>query len=95
MQLMSMEHFGSQFLASFLEEQEPPRHPLLLHTIPEELLAGFAHKHKIPVVQEERTAVRDMLDRIAMRQPQTYFSLCRSAQRLLTGNPPENPTKPT
>jgi len=81
--LYSMESFGSAFLAAFLEGAEPPRRPLLLHTIPESELAAFARLQGIPVIAEERDTVRQMLDRIAERQPQTYFSLCKSALRLL------------
>ena len=80
--LMSMQAYGSSFLRSFIEEHNPPQSPRLLHTIPEEELVHYAEKHDILVVKEEKDDVRHMLDRIAAQQPQTYFSLARSAWRL-------------
>jgi hypothetical protein len=80
--LMSMEAFGARFLGSFLEEQDPPHAPRLLHTIPEEEIVKYAKRHGIAVVPEEHDEVREMLDRIAKRQPQTYFSLAKSGERL-------------
>lgn len=81
-QLASMEQFGSAFLESFMEKKDPPKGRFLFHTIPEAELIAFAKRHDIPVVHEERSHVRFMLDRIAQKQPQTYFSLSRSSERL-------------
>jgi hypothetical protein len=81
-QVMSMEQYASSFLESFMEEAEPPQGRFLLYTIPESELILFAARHHIPAVHEPHSAVRSMLDRIAASQPQTYFSLLRSSQRL-------------
>lgn len=80
--LMSMEAYGAAFLASFMERQELPMEPLLFISIPEQLLVAYAQAKGIPVVREEHDDIRRMLDRIAAQQPQTYFSLYRSARRL-------------
>jgi hypothetical protein len=81
-QLMSMEAYCGLFLASFLEERDPPQGKFLLTTIPEAELIAFATAHNIPVEQEQIDDVRTMLDNIAKAQPQTYFSLRRSSDRL-------------
>jgi tRNA(Ile)-lysidine synthase TilS/MesJ len=81
--LMSLERYASAFLASLLEGTSAPSGRQLLRTIPERTLVAYARRHAIPVVEEERDAARGMLERIAQRQPQTFFSLARSAQRIL------------
>lgn len=81
-QLMSMEAYCSAFLKSFMEEAPPPSGIMLLTTIPEDALIAFAKEHDIPVVCDDRDDVRRMLDSIAASQPQTYFSLRRSSDRL-------------
>jgi tRNA(Ile)-lysidine synthase TilS/MesJ len=80
--LMSLEAYGSAFLASFMEECDPPEGPFLLNTIPEDDIIGFAQQHSIAVLREEHDDVREMLSRIARKQPQTFLSLARSADRL-------------
>ena len=90
--LMSLEAFGASFLASFLEEKNPPSWPVLLYSIPEATLACYAKKQGLPafsgvaldslVIDDNTRDVRLMLDHIAISQPQTYHSLCRSALRL-------------
>ena len=81
-QCMSLENYGTRFLEVFLENREPPQGLFLLHTIPEELLVKYAEHHGIPVVREEKTPVRKMLERIREEQPQTFFTLAKSAERL-------------
>lgn len=80
--LMSMEQYGAAFLESFLEEHNPPSPHTLLSSIPETALQEYARKHGIRIVDDERSDVRKMLDGIAANQPQTYFSLAKSAKRL-------------
>lgn len=81
-QLMSMEEYGTLFLAAFLENMEFPKGHHLLYTIPELELQLFAERHNITWVDGPKSDIRIMLDNIAQEQPQTYFSLLRSAQRL-------------
>ena len=81
-QLASMEQYGSAFLEAFMEEKNPPQGRFLFITIPESELIAFARREHIPVIEEERSDVRKMLDKIAAHQPQTYFSLSRSSKRL-------------
>jgi hypothetical protein len=81
----SMEEFGAAFVRSFLEERDPPAYPTLLYSIPEPVLRDFARKHNIPfppVATAGTDDVRALLDRIAAEQPQTYYSLSKSALRL-------------
>ena len=80
--LMSMEQYGASFLESFLEEHNPPSPHTLLSSIPETALQEYARKHGIERVDDEKSDVRKMLDGIAVNQPQTYFSLAKSAKRL-------------
>jgi hypothetical protein len=81
-QLMSMEQYCAQFLGAFLEENDPPQEPILLKSIPESEIMAYAKKHDLPFAEQPKDDVRTMLDNLAKRQPQTYFSLYRSAQRL-------------
>lgn len=80
--LLSLEQFGARFLGVFMEAADPPEGPFLLHTIPEQVIVGYAEKKGFPIVREEKDKVRKMLDGISAEQPQTYFALVRSAQRL-------------
>lgn len=81
-QLMSLEAFGSGFLSAFMESEKPPQGKMLLYTIPEEALLSYAEHYDIPLIKEEKSKVREFVERIAKEQPQTFFSLGRSAQRL-------------
>ncbi len=72
--LMSLERYAGTFLASFLEGTQPPAGFVLLRSIPERELLAYARRNGIPLVEEGRDPVRATLDRIAQRQPQTYFS---------------------
>lgn len=80
--LMSMEQYGAAFLESFLEESDPPDRRTLLSSIPETTLQEYARKYSIEIVDSKKSDVRKMLDGIAAEQPQTYFSLAKSAKRL-------------
>ncbi len=80
--LCSQETYTSRLLESMLTGAPPPKGPFLLHTIPEELLISFAARHNIPIIREEKSDVRRMVERIAKEQPQTFFSLARSMGRL-------------
>ena len=81
-QLLSMEEYGTLFFAGFLEDMDLPRGYYLLYSIPEVELQYFAEHHGITWVDEPKSDIRIMLDNIAQEQPQTFFSLLRSAQRL-------------
>jgi hypothetical protein len=81
MQVMSLQEYATAFLGAFMEEQGPPQQSLL-YTIAEEQLDEFAAKHKIAIIKPPKDDVRIFLDRLALRQPQTYSSLCRSSERL-------------
>jgi hypothetical protein len=80
--LYSLESYGTAFLTAFLEEQEPPSMPALLYSIPESLILEYARRYDLLVVEEPKSEVRVMLDRIAALQPQTFYSLSKSALRL-------------
>jgi hypothetical protein len=56
---------------------------ILLSSIPEQVLVDYARKHSLPLIELDKDDVRNMLDSIAQKQPQTYFSLAKSAKRLL------------
>lgn len=90
--LMSLEAHGARFLETFLEGKPPVEGRLLLHTIPERLLVRFAEHYGVTVVREQKSPARKMLERIREEQPQTFFSLARSAGRIPTpaGTLPEN-----
>jgi hypothetical protein len=79
---MSMEQYGTLFFAGFLEQMDLPNGHFLLYTIPEMELQLFAGHRGITWVDEPKSDIRIMLDNIAQEQPQTFFSLLRSAQRL-------------
>jgi hypothetical protein len=80
--LMSMEQYGTLFFAGFLEQMDLPDGHFLLYTIPEIELQLFAGHRGIMWIDEPKSDIRIMLDNIAQEQPQTFFSLLRSAQRL-------------
>jgi hypothetical protein len=81
-QLLSMEEYGTLFFAGFLEDMAMPQGHYLLYSIPEFELQYFADHHGIAWIEEPKSDIRIMLDNIAQEQPQTFFSLLRSAQRL-------------
>lgn len=80
--LLSLEQHGSEFLAEFLEGTPAREGLTLLSTIPEDALVSFAEHQGISIVREERTPVRALVERVAKEQPQTFFSLSRSARNL-------------
>ncbi len=83
--LMSLEEFGTTFLRSFLEGTNLPgkKQKILLCSISESELIKYAKKHSMVLCDFEKNEVRDMLDAIVQKQPQTYFSLAKGAKRLL------------
>ncbi len=85
--LMSLEDYGTAFMGYFLEEnsllQNITNKKILLSSIPESVLFDYAKKHSLVLVESQKSDIRIMLDAIAQKQPQTYFSLAKSAKRLL------------
>ncbi len=76
----SLEHELCRELRNFLEdEDEHSRFPVLLGTIPEELILAYAKRHKLagkPLAP--RDDVRELLESLQEKQPQTKAALRKS-----------------
>jgi hypothetical protein len=77
------ERFGVALLTAMLEDEELPLQKYLFEEVPEATVISVAASFGIQPAPDT-SAVRAMLDTIARAQPQTYQSLMRSGQRLLT-----------
>ncbi|MDD9954164.1 MAG: hypothetical protein OXR66_07575 [Candidatus Woesearchaeota archaeon] len=80
--LMSLETYTAHFLSVFMEKKQPLNGLFLLHSIPEAELIQYAKQRKIPIIKETKDKIRVFIEDIAKEQPQVWFSLLRSADRL-------------
>lgn len=80
--VMSLEEYGIEFLKGFMGAQRDLKHLVLLSTIPDRVLREYAKSHGIRVIDDEPCPVRTMVERIAKEQPQTFFALRKSAERI-------------
>ncbi len=79
--LLSMERYGLEFLEGVMSDKYRPGF-FLLTTIPEEAIKGYALRCGLPVVDEPLPEMAELVDKIKTVQPQTYFALRKSAERL-------------